>query len=302
MTDPVRIGDARRLPGPGRPVMRYFGGKWRLAPWIISHFPPHNCYVEPFGGAGSVLMQKPRSRSEYYNDLDGEAVNVFRVLRDPRRAARLERLIRLTPFSRDDFDHAYIPSRDPVEQARRTILKSYAGFGSDSMHRNVGMGTRASTRLEHIHAPTGFRTVVRRNRGTTPAKDWAEYPDQIHAFCERLRGVVIERRPALRLIRQLDSDETLFYVDPPYPMSSRQRQDHGYAHEMSDDDHRELATALHHVKGLVILSSYRSDLYDDLYSGWRSAEMQSRTNGNNIATEVLWLSPRVPSRAGELFS
>ena len=281
--------------------MRYFGGKWRLAPWVISHFPPHNCYVEPFGGAASILMQKPRSKSEFYNDLDGECVNVFRVLRDSRKALQLERLIRLTPFSREDFDKVYIPSRDPVEQARRTILKSYAGFGSDSIHRKVGMRTRVSTKLEYEHAPTGFRTVVRRNCGTTSAKDWAEYPDQIRAFCERLQGVVIERRPALKLIPQLDSEETLFYADPPYPMNTRQRQDYGYAHEMTDDDHRELAAALHHVKGMVILSSYHSGLYGELYSSWRSREMKSRTNGNKIATEVLWISPNVPARAGELF-
>jgi DNA adenine methylase len=287
--------------GPTRPVMRYFGGKWRLAHFVISHFPVHNCYVEPFGGAGSVLMQKQRSKSEFFNDLDGEVVNVFKVLRDLRKAARLEELIRLTPYSRKDFDQAYIPVKDPIEQARRTILKSYAGFGSDSMHRNVGMRTRASTHPEHIHAPTGFRTIVRRNRGTTPAKDWSEYPDQIRAFCERLQGVVIECRPALKLIAQLDSEETLFYVDPPYPMSSRMRPGHGYAFEMTDEDHRELASALFQIKGMVLLSSYRSELYSELYSSWRSAETRSRTNGNHMATEILWMSPNVPARHKELF-
>lgn len=248
-----------------------------------------------------MLMQKPRSKSEFLNDLDGEVVNVFQVLRDPRKAAKLERLIRLTPYSRKDFDQAYRKVKDPIEQARRTILKSYAGFGSDSMHRNVGMRTRASTKPEYIHAPTGFRTVVRKNRGTTPAKDWSEYPDQIRAFCERLQGVVIECRPALKLIRQLDSDETLFYMDPPYPMLSRVRQDHGYAFEMSDDDHRELAEVLLNVKGMVLLSSYPSPLYQELYSGWRSAETSSRTNGNHMATEVLLFSPNVPSRQIHLF-
>src|SRR5690606_17939073 len=103
--------------------------KWRLAPWIISHFPPHQVYVEPFGGAASVLMQKHRVYAEVYNDLDGEVVNVFRVLRDPDTAARLERALRFTAFARDEYESAYEPCDDPVEQARRTIVKGAMGYG-----------------------------------------------------------------------------------------------------------------------------------------------------------------------------
>lgn len=90
-----------------RPVMRYFGGKWKLAPWITSHFPPHRIYIEPFGGAASVLLQKQKAYAEVYNDRDGEVVNVFRCLRDPVRAAELERVIRLTPFARDELTMAH---------------------------------------------------------------------------------------------------------------------------------------------------------------------------------------------------
>jgi len=129
-------------------VLRYHDGKWRLAPWVVSHFPEHRIYTEAFGGAASVLMQKPKVYAEVYNDLDSEVVNVFRVLRDRSTAAELERLIRLTPFSKDEFREAYEPAADPVEQARRTVVKSFMGFGSGAIHARSsshGMRTQAST-------------------------------------------------------------------------------------------------------------------------------------------------------------
>lgn len=122
-----------------RPVLRMYGGKFRMAPWIIAHFPAHEIYVEPYGGAASVLLLKPRSRVEIYNDLFGDVVNVFRVLRDPGQAAELTRLIGLTPFAREEFDatHSSIRSTitDPVELARRTIFRSIASFGSAGLQK-----------------------------------------------------------------------------------------------------------------------------------------------------------------------
>lgn len=102
-----------------RPALRYLGGKWMLAPWIIQHFPPHQIYVEPFGGAASVLLRKPRVHAEIYNDLDGDVVNLFRVLRDPQAAADLIDRIALTPYSRAEFVASYEPTAEPVEWARR---------------------------------------------------------------------------------------------------------------------------------------------------------------------------------------
>jgi DNA adenine methylase len=84
-----------------RPILRWHGGKWMLADWIISHFPHHRIYTEAFGGAGSVLMQKPRCFAEVYNDLNQDVVNLFRVLRHDSQAKDLERALRLTPFARD---------------------------------------------------------------------------------------------------------------------------------------------------------------------------------------------------------
>lgn len=260
------------MSAPSRPVLRYHGGKWRLAPWIIQHFPPHRIYTEAFGGAASVLIQKPRTYSEVYNDLDGELVNLFRVLRDPLTGAALSDALTLTPFARDEFALAYEPSADPVEQARRTIARSFMGFGSN-----------AHARL------TGFRANSNRS-GTTPAHDWRNYPEQVAAMIDRLRGVVIENRPAVEVVAQHDTPATLHYVDPPYPLGTR---DAGgdYRHEMSDDDHADLADTLHGLAGMVVLSGYACDLYDaDLYPDWRRVQRKAHADGARARVEVLWLN------------
>lgn len=271
---------------PTRPVLRYHGGKWKLAPWIVRHFPPHRSYTEAFGGAASVLLQKPRSYAEVYNDLDGEVVNVFRVLRDPAAAAELERRLRLTPFARTEFELAYTPTDDPIEQARRVIIRAFMGFGS-AAHNSA-------------HA-TGFRANSNRS-GTTPAHDWASYPDQINAFTARLQGVILECRPAVEVLRQHDSPDTLHYVDPPYVQATRKpRQQRNYRYEMTDADHRDLAAVLHDLRGMVVLSGYHSALYDELYGDWLRIERRTYADGAQPRTESLWLSPRTVARLGVLF-
>src|SRR3990170_8130431 len=151
---------------PTRPVLRYHGGKWRLAPWVISHFPEHRIYTEVFGGAASVLLRKARSYAEIYNDLAGEVVNLIRVLQNPGTAGELHDILRLTPFAREEFNLAYEPATDPIERARRLVIVSGMGFGSN--------GHNTSRR-------TGFRTKTGRSY-TLPAHDWANWPDQIAAF------------------------------------------------------------------------------------------------------------------------
>ena len=278
-----------------RPVLRYHGGKWRLAPWTVGFFPPHRTYVEPFGGGASVLMRKPRAYAEIYNDLDGEIVNVFRVLRNTESAATLERALRLTPFARTEFNDAHDRNTtDPIERARRTIVRSFMGFGSDALADVYprGMRTRASTR--RVLQATGFRANSNRSH-TTPAHDWANYPDQLRAFCERLTGVVIENYPAARVIKTHDRAEALIYCDPPYVHSTRRPRKKGagggYTHEMTDDDHRGLSKQLHSVAGMVIVSGYPSVLYDvELYGDWERHERQHTADGARKRTEVIYLN------------
>lgn len=269
-----------------RPVLRYHGGKWRLAPWIISHFPAHRVYVDPFGGAASVLMRKPRSYAEVYNDLDGEVVNVFRVLRDPAQSCELARLMELTPFARREFEASGDPCDEPVEQARRTMFRFAAGFATGSQHTYA----------------TGFRNNVTR-LGSTPATDWRRLPEVVPAISERLRGVVIECRPALDVMLTFDTRESLFYVDPPYVFETRNARNAGstYRHEMTDDQHRELLTFLRGLRGMVVLSGYRCPLYDEMLTGWQRVDKATHADGARGRVESLWLSPNITPRNVSMF-
>lgn len=255
---------------PTRPVLRWHGGKWKLAPWIISHFPAHRVYVEPFGGAASVLLRKERSYAEVYNDLDSEVVNLFRVMQS--QGEQLRRLLELTPFARKEFRLAYEPSGDPVERARRLIIRSFMGFGSNG-HARV----------------TGFRSNSNRS-GTTPAQDWRNYPECLKAMIDRMRGVVIESADACNIMPTHDSPLTLFYVDPPYLAETR---DAGkdYTHELDRGGHARLLERLRTLTGMVALSGYASDLYDEALHDWRRVETAAIADGARPRTEVLWLNP-----------
>lgn len=256
--------------GMSRPILRYHGGKWRLAPWIMSFFPKHRIYVEPFGGAGSVLLQKSRSYMDVYNDLDGEIVNLFMVARD--LGENLVSAIELTPYSREEFTMAYEVTADPVERARRLVVRSFMGHGSNSNHRI-----------------SGFRRHSRQS-GTSPCHDWRNYPPALIEIIERLQGVVIENRAALDVISEQDCLDTLFYLDPPYVFATRDKGT-DYNFEMNDEQHREFARDLRDLKGMVVLSGYPCDLYDvELFSDWQRFERKAMADGALERTEVVWVN------------
>jgi DNA adenine methylase len=260
---------------PTRPVLLYHGGKWRIAPWVVSFFPRHTAYVEPFGGAASVLLRKPRVPAEVWNDLDGELVNLFQVLRDVHSGAELARVCALTPFARAEFDQSYEPAGNPVERARRFIVRSFFGYGGKACINEQ---------------KNGFRSM--RTGKNSPAVDWSSYPASLQAVSRRFEAVVIESRPALDVIQRYDRPGTLFYVDPPYLHSLRNMRFGTYRHEMSDEDHRALAASLQAIRGTAIVSGYRSELYDELYSGWVRVDCKAYANKCTPRTESLWISPR----------
>jgi DNA adenine methylase len=268
------------------------GGKWRLAPKIIEHFAPHRTYVEPFGGAASVLLRKGRAFQEIYNDLDGEIVNLFRVLRDAATAAELARQVALTPWAREEFELSYhLPAESPVEMARRTMARSFMGFGSTAVA---------------LRRRTGFRAGSGRN-GKHPARDWMGMPAAIGALAERLAGVVIEHRPALQVMAASDDPATLIYADPPYVHATRSPKrifgelEHAYAHEMTDADHQALLAWLDGCLSMVVLSGYRSPLYDAALQGWRRIDLAALADGARPRIECLWLNRAACAGLGDLF-
>lgn len=275
------------MSGPTRPIIRYHGGKWKLADWIIGHFPKHRVYVEPFGGGGSVLLRKPRSYAEVYNDLDGEIVNLFQVARD--RGDELLRALELTPFARREFVLSYQPSDDALEQARRTLARSFMGFGSAAVCGEI----------------SGFRSNSNRS-GTTPAHDWRNFPLSLPATIERLRGVVIENRDALKVMSTHDGPATLHYCDPPYVHSTRMAGATAagkcYKHEMTDADHCKFAEFVRGLSGMVIVSGYGCELYDELFGDWLRVAKAAHADGARNRVEVLWLNKAAADQQQRMFA
>jgi DNA adenine methylase len=186
------------------PVIRYHGGKFRLAPWVLQHFPAHTCYVESFGGAAGVLMQKNRSYAEVYNDMDGDIVNLFRVFQAEQSRNALAELLVLTPYSREEFELAWEPTDNQVERARRTIIRAQMGFGSAGATKGI----------------TGFRIDTKRKYGTAQSL-WTKYPEQIAVIGQRLAGVLIENRPAIELLIGWSMNSTSARISAGRGTSSR---------------------------------------------------------------------------------
>ena len=257
---------------PKRPALRYYGGKWRLAPWIISFFPEHKNYVEPCGGAASVLLQKPRSPLETYNDLDGNVVNFFRVLRD--QPDELIRKIRLTPWAREEYELSLEPCEDEAERARRFFTMMWMGISASTTASNDSAGFRVS-------------------RGND-FRDWILYYDDIEKIASRFIGVQIEQREASYIIEKFTNDDSLIYFDPPYIEEERTKND-WYAIDWNGEDlHTEAATLLRACQGFVVVSGYACPLYTELYEahGWQRFDKEAQTNSGGKRIESLWLSPR----------
>jgi len=271
-SDPNRVNDY-----PRRALLRYFGGKWALAPWIMAHFPAHRIYVEPFGGAASVLLRKPRSRVEVYNDLDEEIVGIFRLVQSEKTCQALMRCLRRTPYSRQEFERAFESSTDPIIRTQRAIIRAYQSFHHQSLFNR-----RNST----------FAAIRHISGGHCRAREWASYPRCLGHICQRLKGVIIECRAASEVICAQDSPDTLFFVDPPYLPSTRSK--YVYRYEMSEVEHIALLEQLRSVQGNVVLAGYSSDLYQKMLPDWQCVQRPFRAAGSTRSrTEMLWLSPNI---------
>jgi DNA adenine methylase len=250
------------------PVLKYPGSKWRLADWIIAHMPPHEIYLEPFFGSGAVFFRKPRARIETINDISGDVVNLFRIVRE--RPEELARAVALTPWARDEYYQAYEPTEDPLEQARRFLVRCWQGQGAKTASRS------------------GWKVVESGVCGKSFSREWQAIVQRIGTTAKRLAYTQIENRPAAEIIPRYNRSNTLIYADPPYVLSSRTGGRY-YAHEMTNVEHREVLCLLKQHSGPVLISGYPSELYERELEGWRM-DTTSIVQWHQQRQEILWMN------------
>ena len=254
-------------------ILNYPGAKWGMANQIVSMMPHHRSYLEPFFGSGAVLFNKPPSAIETVNDIDGDIVNFFKVLKE--RASDLAEAIALTPYARDVFDDAHENrGTDSFDRAYRFAIRSRMGHGFKTYQK------------------TGFKVDVYSRERSYCVDSWNKMPYMLAQAALRFKQVQIENRPALDLIRKFNHDNVLIYADPPYLMSTRNCTQ--YNHEMDEQDHVELLAALKQHKGSVILSGYPSEMYDRELAGWSRIARKSYNQAHAQRTEVLWCNFEIP--------
>lgn len=265
--------------GPLAPIA-WYGGKYYLAEWIIGEFPPHRVYVEPFGGMANVLLKKPPSEVEVFNDLDGRVVNFFRVLRDPPMLVELKRRCELTPYSREEFT-TLCDTPEPQDAIGRAwwffvrCRQARGGIGMSAITKNA---RAVSTRT--------------RRQMPEPVSKYLAAIDGLDAIAACFRHVMVEHLPALELIAKYDGPDVLFYCDPPYPGSTRSGGKAAtYGVEMDDQDHHKLLAALRQCRGRVLLSSYDTALYRTVLHDWQCLEKDTHvqfSNSGGRRRELLW--------------
>ncbi len=248
-------------------ILKYPGGKWRISEWIIAHFPEHKVYCEPFFGSGAVFFNKPKSYIETINDIDGNIVNLFKVCRD--HPEELSRLIEFTPFAREEFENCYEQSDDPIEQARRTLVRYHQSFGTSNSSKRS---------WRNVQTYGGPRTATM----------WNYLPEIITEACVRLKEAQIENIDAIELIRRYNSENTLIYCDPPYLPSIRKKN--LYAFETPEEYHINILEALKNSKSKIILSGYDNALYNETLIGWNTDEKKTIAQMGLHRTEKLWFN------------
>lgn len=271
-----------------RAVFRYPGSKWSIAEWIISHFPAgyeKMVYLEPFCGSGAVFFNKLQGTVETINDMNSDIVNLFFVLRDSPE--ELKRVLQLTPYSREEYDLSFEPCEDPVEKARRYMVRTTQAIGAKMTGGKCGWSNHKQMKI-----------------GGTACK-WGGIADTIDSAACRLRGdtthlVQIEHMDALRLIERYNNSDTLMYLDPPYVLSSR-KSGKLYSHELNDDGQEQLLKLIICSKAKIVLSGYESDLYNSYLSDWHKDYTFNRTTSTEMAKETIWMNYLPPAEQLSIF-
>lgn len=257
----------------------WYGGKYSHLDWLLPLLPQCHHYCEPFAGSGAVLLNRPPSPVETYNDLDGEVVNFFRALRDHKDA--LIEAISLTPFSREEFSLAcqLDPDVNRVERARRFYVRARQVRTGLAQTASVGRWANCKDTSR-----AGMSGVVSR---------WLGGVDKLADIAERLLRVQIENRPASEVVQLYDSKNTLFYCDPPYVHDTR-GDSKAYSYEMTDAEHRAFADIMNTLKGRAAISNYDCELMNELYPApkWQKYYSPEKTIHSTKAKrqEVLWVN------------
>jgi DNA adenine methylase len=261
--------------------LKWHGGKTYLAPWILSHMPPHAHYVEPFAGGLAVLLAKEyEGVSEVVNDLDKELMNFWDVLARKELFEEFVRVLQATPFSQEVFRIAGSESvaDTPVERAVRFFVRC----------RQSRQGLRKDF-------ATLSKNRTRRNMNEQ-VSSWLTAVEGLPAVHDRLKRVVMLNDDAVAIIKREDSPNTLFYVDPTYLHETRTTT-RDYVHEMTENDHARLLTVLTQIKGKFLLSGYRSAIYDDAAAsnGWYRVEREIDCKASGAKKkpkriECLWMN------------
>lgn len=249
-------------------ILHYPGSKWSMAEWINSQMPEHTTYLEPFFGSGAVLFNKPPSVLETINDIDGEVVNLFRVIRD--NPDELARRVYWTPYAREEYKLSHNPAEDDVERARKMLVRCWQSI-------RVKTGSISGWKCRGT-ADDSYRI-----------KQWNDIPEKIEAVAIRLKDVQIECRPATEVIPRYNRSDVLIYADPPYLLETRNGAI--YQNEMTNEDHTELIKVLDSHTGPVLLSGYTHPLYESLLGHWHREEQKQIIENGTARTEVLWVNP-----------
>lgn len=260
-------------------TLKYPGAKNRIAGWICEYIPLHDVYLEPYFGSGAVFFNKVLARIETINDIDGNVVNYFRVIRE--KPEKLAALLEMTPYARDEYNSAFeiLPEDSDVERARKFAIRCWMGFGCSNLYRN------------------GFRSSQQRTSPHT-TKEWRNIPDRLLAASERLKNAQIENLPALELIQRYDTPDVFIYADPPYLHGTR--KNYLYKYEMEDREHVALLEKLNNHPGKVLLSGYDNDLYNDMLPGWKKVHKKTQAENGLPRIETLWMNYEIGQI--ELFS
>lgn len=259
--------------GGSKRVLKRKGGKWKHSNRLLELIPDHKLYVEPYFGSGAIFFKKKGCNLSVLNDIDGDVVNLFKVIRD--KPLDLAYAIDMTPYSREEYNDCYKEDGNinSIEKARRFLVRSNMAFGVTSSYKP---GWRIS----------GVKDSVRREARTN--KEWNRLPNSIVNISAMLKNAEIECRDAIEVIEKYNNDNVFMYIDPPYVLSTRYRD--YYKHELSDEDHIKLLEVINKSKAKIMLSGYDNEIYSRYLNEWTKLSFKVAGEKGIIKVETLWMN------------